>query len=105
MLMRYPWPGNVRELRNAVERAFVMADGATIRASHFAPEIRDAVTVTGPAVAPAQAIRQRLLDVERTTIEEALAAENGNQTRAAARLGMPRRTLVHKLTQYRNKGG
>ena len=52
MLMRYPWPGNVRELRNAVERAFVMADGATIRASHFAPEIRDA---EGRVIPPAAA--------------------------------------------------
>ncbi len=29
-LARYSWPGNVRELRNAVQRAYVMAQGDTI---------------------------------------------------------------------------
>src|SRR5262249_6458221 len=37
----------------------------------------------------------------RRRIEEALAAEGGNQTRAAQRLNMPRRTLVYKLARYR----
>src|SRR5262249_14679751 len=37
---------------------------------------------------------------ERTRIVEALVAENWNQTRAAKRLDMPRRTFVSKLDQY-----
>jgi DNA-binding NtrC family response regulator len=45
------------------------------------------------------------MEVERQTITEALEAEGGNQTRAAKRLGIPRRTLVYKLTQYRRKEG
>jgi transcriptional regulator with AAA-type ATPase domain len=102
MLKAYAWPGNVRELRNAVEHAFVMAEGATLRREHFAPEIRVAAPA-GPAGA-ATRIRQRMIDLERASIEEALAAEGGNQTRAAARLGMPRRTLVHKLAMYRRQG-
>jgi two-component system, NtrC family, response regulator AtoC len=100
LLTGYRWPGNVRELRNAVEHAFVMAEGATLRKEHFAPEIR------GIASAPAGSsphMRQRITDVERKTIEEAIAAEGGNQTRAAVRLGIPRRTLVHKLTKYRRE--
>src|SRR5690606_10640675 len=31
-LVQHQWPGNVRELRNAVHRAYVMADGDTIDA-------------------------------------------------------------------------
>jgi DNA-binding NtrC family response regulator len=38
--------------------------------------------------------------LEKRRMEEALAATAGNQTRAAARLGMPRRTFVAKLKQY-----
>jgi transcriptional regulator with PAS, ATPase and Fis domain len=104
LLVGYRWPGNVRELRNAVEHAFVMAEGATLRKEHFAPEIRGiaAPQPAPPSVAP-QRIRERVTEVERRTIEEAIAAEGGNQTRAAARLGMPRRTLVHKLTKYRRE--
>ena len=32
MLMRYNWPGNIRELENAIERAALLAESATIRA-------------------------------------------------------------------------
>ena len=31
VLKRYTWPGNIRELRNAVERAMLFCDGATIK--------------------------------------------------------------------------
>ncbi len=37
---------------------------------------------------------------ERRRIMDALATCNGNQTRAAQMLGMPRRTFVSKLDQY-----
>ncbi|WP_394851044.1 sigma 54-interacting transcriptional regulator [Pendulispora rubella] len=104
MLMAYPWPGNVRELRNAVEHAFVMADGSTLRCEHFPSEIQTgAVLQPASSRAPTSRIRQRVNEVERKTIEEAIAAEGGNQTRAAARLGISRRTLVYKLAQYRRE--
>ncbi len=101
MLLRYPWPGNVRELRNAIEHALVMADGAPLRPTHFSDGIRGLVVVAPAPVAPSASMRERIADVERQRIEEALAAEGGNQTRAAERLGMPRRTLVYKLSRYR----
>ena len=97
LLLRNPWPGNVRELRNAVEHALVMADGAPLRAEDFSREIR-----AGVAPQPSN-LRESMATTERQRIEEALAAEGGNQTRAAERLGMPRRTLVHKLARYRKE--
>ena len=36
---------------------------------------------------------------------EALASCDGNQSRAAALIGMPRRTFVAKLKQYRIRRG
>ena len=45
-----------------------------------------------------------LAHIERRSIEEAIAAENGNQTRAAQRLGISRRALVYKLARYRSAG-
>jgi DNA-binding NtrC family response regulator len=102
MLNAYGWPGNIRELRNAVEHAFVMSEGTTLRAEHFAPELQLLDEAPREAFTSAsKRIRSRLVEEERKTILDALAAEGGNQTRAATRLGMPRRTLVHKLTQYR----
>ena len=95
-LSRHPWPGNVRELRNAMEHAVVMAGGGAIGAEHLPPLVRGAGGET-PVAAP---IRDRLTEIERAAIEAALLAEEGNQTRAAKRLGISRRALVYKLTRF-----
>ena len=100
LLVAHPWPGNVRELRNAMEHAFAMAEGASLGAAHFALDPHG--FGRGAPRAPRRA-RAQLGDAERAMIEGALSAEGGNQTRAAARLGMPRRTLVRKLAQYRSE--
>jgi len=34
-LKSYKWPGNLRELKNAVERAYLLADGPVLDADHF----------------------------------------------------------------------
>ena len=38
-LKAYDWPGNIRQLRNAIERAMLFADGATLELGHFAADI------------------------------------------------------------------
>lgn len=111
-LRGHPWPGNVRELRNVVEWAVLHAPGDAIEAHHLPPTLENAGVdrvayrqAPGPATSAARteppsspwtetqlAERQRIID--------ALAACNGNQTRAAERLHMPRRTLVAKLAAY-----
>jgi DNA-binding NtrC family response regulator len=45
-------------------------------------------------------MRDALEDVERQAIVAALAAENGNRTRAAMRLGISRRALIYKMIKY-----
>ncbi|KYG01479.1 hypothetical protein BE21_49375 [Sorangium cellulosum] len=42
----------------------------------------------------------RLAELEKKSIEDALAAEGNNQTRAAKRLGISRRALLYKLDKY-----
>jgi transcriptional regulator with PAS, ATPase and Fis domain len=96
ILERYDWPGNVRELRNVIERALVLVDGDTIRVEHLPDMLRDE-----PRPAVTGAIRSHLEQIERRAIEDALAAEEGNQTRAARRLGISRRTLIYRLEKYK----
>ena len=52
-LATYRWPGNVRELRNAVQRAYVMATGASIDNSWLP---RSDAVVSGSAVAGAHPV-------------------------------------------------
>ncbi len=95
LLEHHPWPGNVRELRNVIERALVLVDGGVVLPEHLPPGI----TTSAEPVATGS-FRDRVESVEQRSIEEALAAEGGNQTRAAKRLGVSRRTLVYKLDKY-----
>jgi DNA-binding NtrC family response regulator len=95
LLERHGWPGNVRELRNAIERAAVLRRSGLITAADLPPALRECADVAPRSAAAS--LRAMLLEVERDAIVQALTAEDGNQTRAARALGLPRRTLVHKL--------
>ncbi len=106
LVLAYPWPGNVRELRNAIERAMVMQSGGVIDVEHLPERVRAgaAAPVGGRAqvvpVGDAFGVRDQLADVERAAIIAALDASGGNQTHAAARLGLSRRALIYKLEKY-----
>ena len=105
MLNAYGWPGNVRELRNVIERAFVLANGATIERSHLPTEkLEMRQTAPRPAVQVPRTgvdeLRKELAEAERRAILEALESCGGNQSRAAKKLGMSRGALLHKLDSY-----
>jgi hypothetical protein len=54
-----------------------------------------------PAPAPPDSdIRVHLAEIERAAIVAAIEATHGNQTQAAARLGISRRTLIYRLEKY-----
>ena len=100
-LARYEFPGNVRELRNLVERLVIMNPGVRIGAEHVAavlPRAMPAAPSDGAAGGPSP-LAEAVRDFERRHIETALAAEAGNMTRAAARLGLERSHLYKKLRQ------
>ncbi|HEY8049697.1 MAG TPA: sigma-54 dependent transcriptional regulator [Ramlibacter sp.] len=82
-LLRHSWPGNVRELKNAMQRASLLAQGATITAADLAL----------PADAPAAG--EPALDKQ--AIEEALARHNGVVAQAAASLGVSRQALYRRM--------
>jgi transcriptional regulator with GAF, ATPase, and Fis domain len=100
-LEAYAWPGNVRELRNAIERAAVLQSSGVIEQGDLPP----AVAQSGLPAGPAPGGRDRLAEVERATIVEALRANNGNQTRAARQLGITRRALIYRMQKYGIRSG
>jgi formate hydrogenlyase transcriptional activator len=88
-LVRHCWPGNVRELQNFIERSVILSTGAVLTGS--LPEL----TVTAKFSAPVtlqEAERSHILQTLQQT-EGVVGGRNG----AAARLGLPRTTLIAKM--------
>lgn len=96
LLMAYRWPGNVRELRNAVEQMVVLARSARIGVRDVPAHIREA-NDAGVTVSVGSGT---LEDLEKQAIAQALKACGGNRTRAAEQLGISRRTLHRKISEY-----
>jgi DNA-binding NtrC family response regulator len=102
-LLAYSWPGNVRELRNLIERAVLLAEGDTLEPADFETlHTLHAVTApTEPAseiVLPAAGVN--LDDVEKRLVTLALERTSGNQTRAAALLGLHRDQIRYRMEKY-----
>ena len=100
LLYNYSWPGNVRELRNSIESAVVMAKGPIITPDDLPPSIA--------ADSESNYVRIQLgssmADAERELIRANLAANNGNKSRTAEVLGIGRKTLHRKLSEYGMEG-
>jgi DNA-binding NtrC family response regulator len=104
-LCGYGWPGNVRELENVVERAVALADGALVRDDDLPALVRERRATETDDLGAALARGLTLDELEREYIQRVLAAEGGNKTRAAQRLGLDRKTLYRKLEEYAASGG
>jgi len=94
-LSSYSWPGNVRELKNAIHRAYIMAEDELL------PEL--------PADRPPEAPREArpavprgttLAEIERRVILNTLQQNGGDKQRTAHVLGISRKTLYNRLRVY-----
>ena len=98
----YHWPGNVRELQNALERAVVVGDNGLIQPDDLPSRVANTPTPARPRKtkgASSDSVRT-MEEVERSTIEQALAQFNGNVSHVIRELGIPRTTLYRKLKKY-----
>jgi transcriptional regulator with PAS, ATPase and Fis domain len=98
LLAAQRWPGNIRELRNALEQAAMLTDNARLSAADFAqvlpaPAARSERRQAGPL----RPLPQLIAELERSSIQSALAATGGNKLSAAKLLGISRATLYEKL--------
>ena len=99
----YDWPGNVRELRNVVQRAFVMAAGATIGDEWLELDTpRGVKREAGPYLSVR--VGSPLADVERSLIFATLEHYGGHKERTAAALGVSLKTLYNRLKEYSSDG-
>ncbi len=104
-LAAHSWPGNVRELRNAMERAVVLQTAGVIDVEHLPARVREAEGARTGFSSPATIgngidMKDQIAEVERAAIVEALRECDGNQTRAAQKLGISRRAFIYKLEKH-----
>ena len=102
-LLEYDWPGNVRELENCMERAVALARSDELTLDDLPERIRGCrpALVALPLGDDAAATDvSSLFDAEREHVLKAVEQFGGNKTRAAAILGIDRRTLYRRLVRY-----
>lgn len=92
-LRGFTWPGNVRQLQHLIERLVILTPEQRIDAE----AVEDAIAATEPG-SPAG---ETLADTEMDQIRKVLAATGGNKSRAAAILGIERKTLYRKLERIK----
>ena len=87
-----------------MRRLIVLADGE-VRTEHLSDSVREGRSVSGQsldsaAVLDAGDIKSAVADLERRSIEAALAQAGGNKSKAAKSLGISRFALQRKLDKY-----
>ncbi|MCD6499777.1 MAG: sigma 54-interacting transcriptional regulator [Deltaproteobacteria bacterium] len=100
LLVAYRWPGNVRELEHEVQRLVIQCDpGSFVQPADLAPQIQ--ALTGGVATRPTDGtLKERVEQVERSILREALAANGNNKTKTAKSLGITREGLHKKLAKY-----
>jgi DNA-binding NtrC family response regulator len=92
-LQDFTWPGNVRQLQHLMERLTILAPNERIDAE----AVHDAIN----AMEPKDGGGETLAETEMDQIRRVLAATGGNKSRAAAILGIERKTLYRKLERMK----
>lgn len=95
MLQSYPWPGNVREFKNLIERSLLLglAPSECLTSMN---EPNDNSTALGDQ----QRLHMTLEEMEKHHILAVLSHVEDNQSEAARRLGISRKTLGRKLHSW-----
>ncbi|MBI2877542.1 MAG: sigma-54-dependent Fis family transcriptional regulator [Candidatus Tectomicrobia bacterium] len=94
LLLRRPWRGNVREMENIIEAAVALARGPILSLDDLSP------LLSGEALTDAGEACPSLEELEKAHISQVLQQSGGNLTKAAALLGISRKTLYRKKKQY-----
>jgi formate hydrogenlyase transcriptional activator len=92
IIRAHNWPGNIRELQNFIERSVIMTSGRVLSPRITELKLLMQATVSAPT--------QTLSDAERAHIIGILREANwvvGGRDGAAARLGLPRTTLISRM--------
>jgi arginine utilization regulatory protein len=114
-LLNYHWPGNIRELSHAIESTYNMMemDCEIIEENHLpayfmggnhikivSPSLRSALWSDKMATMSAGRLTDKVKQMEKETITDALKNHQYNITLTAQALGIKRQALQYKLNRY-----
>ncbi|KGQ18200.1 Two-component response regulator [Lysobacter dokdonensis DS-58] len=97
-IARSPWPGNIRELRNAVQRAYILAEDGVVR---IAPQAFPPAAADESSHTITFTIGTSFEEMERRILRKTLQHYGNNRRRAAAALGITARTIRNRLARER----
>jgi len=103
MLVAFAWPGNIRELKNTIESASVIAENSYIEPAQFSSKITGAFNNSSPMDLKLPVnfpLDERLREIEKSMIIEALRKTGGVQVRATELLGINQRSLWHRIKKH-----
>jgi two-component system, NtrC family, response regulator AtoC len=103
-LKTHGWPGNVRELRNVIERAVLLGSTPEVSATDIVLG-RSQASRDGKRLLTLPAAGLDLVELDRELVVQALERAEGNQTKAAALLGLTRDKIHYRMEKYGLLGG
>jgi len=106
-LVSYPWYGNIRELTNVVERLCILYPNQEVTAEQLPKQLKSkfltlnqVVMVKPDLLSQGFDLKQHVVDIEISLINEALLKSEGVVVKAARLLGIRRTTLIEKIKKY-----
>ena len=101
LLLRYNYPGNMRELENIVQRAVILSSRDVITKNELPQIVKNPMPESeAPAAQSSLTLPDQVDRLEKELVMEALRLTDGNQSKAADRLGISERNLRYRLKKW-----
>ena len=103
LIMAFAWPGNIRELKNIIESASVIVENGYIEPAQLPAKITGLFNngaTNEISLAVNLPLDERLNEIEKSMILEALRKTGGVQVRATELLGINQRSLWHRIKKH-----
>ena len=104
LFLSYEWPGNVRELEHVLEAAMNVVEDKIIKLEHLPVYMSEKDSSFKTNINPLEdeigALNDIIENMEKRLIKKALNKSDGNKSKSAELLEIPRTTLQYKIKKY-----